>query len=71
MLVELERVQCGNYMLKQSTSSKALVRFPVSHAVVSFPDEKTTDSIRLQMLRGKPPSTTKIAALIPIVKKKL
>ena len=38
---------------------------------VSFPDEKTTDSTRLQMLRGKPPSTTKIAALIPIVKKKL
>ena len=36
--------------------------------VVSFPDEKTIDSTRLQMLRGKQPSTTEIAAVIPIVK---
>ena len=37
--------------------------------LVSFPDEKTTDSTRLQMLRGKPLSTYKIAAAIPIVKR--
>jgi len=33
MLEVLVTLQCGDFMLKQSTSSKALVRFPVSHAV--------------------------------------
>jgi len=33
MLAVLEMELCGNSMLKKSTSSKAFVRFPVSHAL--------------------------------------